>query len=149
MFKLKILLFAFLMSSFACFGQVVLIHTDTIISTEFRNLALFSSYGQEYDSPPFYIGGDSARTEFINSKRIYPECNRCKGSTVYSIITFTINEDGSLSNVVLKTGAQDCQKCDVEAIRIVMMMPKWNPAVFKGKNIKIKWDSYIPFTYLK
>ncbi|MGZ6501274.1 MAG: energy transducer TonB, partial [Bacteroidia bacterium] len=156
---MKYLTIVFLMSSFSCFAQtdenkgtikvkkmpVERKAIDTMVATSTAWISYpryfpQSSYGQEYDRRPEYIGGDSASNYFINHNRQIPDCYKCKGSTVVSIMTFTIDEDGSLSDIVLKTGAQDCKKCDEEAIRIMKLMPKWKPAVLKGQKIKIKWD---------
>lgn len=110
---------------------------------------IYSSYGQTYDRPPEYTGGIGAEKQFIETTRKYPDCYRCKGTTVGSDLTVMVNENGSLTEITLKKGATDCPKCDEEALRIIKLMPNWQVAQSKGQNIKLKWDIYISFTYLK
>ena len=165
---MRSLVLAFLILSVSCFGQTsgekgtikvkkvpVVVKT---IDSSFADLQvgwmvyrpyISSSYGQEYDRSPKYVGGDSASVNFINKTMKCPECIKCKGTSGYSALTFLINEDGSLSDISVKKGFPNSKECDEEAIRIMKLMPKWIPAQLKGKDIKIKWDFEIHFTFLK
>lgn len=83
---------------------------------------------------PQFPGGDKALVEYLNNTIKYPEeaqKQRWEGKT---LIAFTVNEDGALSNVrVLKSS---WVVLDNEALRIVKMMPKWIPATENGVNKK-------------
>ena len=160
---------AFLMLSASCFGQdtkgtikvkkvemakvdtsqISVITIDTTIGFGFFsmiNMVPKSSYGKQFDRQPQFIGDEK---RFVDGIRVYPDCYKCKGATVFTELTILVNEDGSLTDVVVKKGATDCAKCDEEAIRIVKLMPSWQPAQYQGKNISLKWDTSITFTYLK
>lgn len=83
---------------------------------------------------PSYPGGTEALMAFLDANISYPEeanKNRMEGKT---LIAFVVNEDGSISNIkVLKSS---WKILDDEAIRVVMLMPKWMPAQINGKPKK-------------
>lgn len=59
------------------------------------------------------------------------------------VCQFVVNEDGSISDIkVLKPISKEI---DEEAIRILSLMPKWNPAVHNGKPVKVKQTLVIKF----
>lgn len=51
-------------------------------------------------------------------------------------LKFVINEDGSISNVMVEKGVPYCTSCDKEALRVVKKMPNWIPAKVKGKPVR-------------
>lgn len=85
-------------------------------------------------SKPQFPGGEKALVQFLESNLRYPEEAQKQKWEGKSLIAFTINEDGSLSNIrVLKSSELIL---DTEALRIVKMMPKWIPANENGVNKK-------------
>jgi len=61
--------------------------------------------------------------------------------TVY--IEFIVWNDGSIRNVSVKRGIGG--GCDEEAIRIVMMMPKWIPGLQRTKPVNVQM--ILPVTF--
>lgn len=92
---------------------------------------------------PSYAGGDEARIQFIKNNLIYPEEAKEKGikGTVY--VTFIIEMDGSLSNIKILRGIGG--GCDEEVIRIVKLMPKWNPGKQKGTPVRVQHNMPVKF----
>lgn len=86
---------------------------------------------------------------FVNSIKVIPDCYKCKGSTVFTDLTFTVKKDGTLTDVEVAQEAKDCPACDAESIRIVKEMPKWKPAQYKGADIDYKWHTSITYIYAK
>lgn len=81
-----------------------------------------------------YNGGDKALTDYIYKSMRYPEEAQKQRLAGKSLIAFTVNEDGTISNVrVLKSSAL---LLDNEALRIIKTMPKWIPATENGINKK-------------
>lgn len=62
-------------------------------------------------------------------------------------IEFYVEKDGNISNISIVKGLHP--DCDKEAIRIVKLMPKWNPSEVDGKSIRSKWILPIEFNGLK
>ncbi len=61
------------------------------------------------------------------------------------ILGFTVNEDGSLSDIKVMRSLTPA--LDEEAIRVVKSMPKWNPAKQNGKAIKSKFTLPVTFRW--
>ncbi len=93
---------------------------------------------------PSYPGGDDARVQFMVGNIKYPETavkNKVMG-TVY--VTFVIKADGSISDVKVLRGIGS--GCDEEAVRVIKLMPKWNPGMEKGKPVDVQFNLPIKFT---
>lgn len=92
---------------------------------------------------PSYVGGDEARVKFFVENIKYPENAMKKGiqGTVY--VTFIIRSDGSVTDVKILRGIGG--GCDEEALRIVKMMPKWNPGESEGKPVDVAFNLPVKF----
>jgi periplasmic protein TonB len=89
----------------------------------------------DIQEPPTFPGGDQVWMNFIASNIKYPLMAKESGTTGTVHVRFVIEPDGSISNVtsVRPLGAG----CDEEAIRVVSMMPKWNPGKQNGKAVRV------------
>lgn len=58
-------------------------------------------------------------------------------------VTFTINEDGRISDVTLGKGIDPA--CDKEALRLISNMPPWKPGRYKGKPAKSSYTMPVVF----
>lgn len=60
-----------------------------------------------------------------------------------SVITFVVNEDGTLTDLeIAKDGKY---KTGEEALRLMKLSPAWQPAFFKGRPVKYKFRQEITF----
>lgn len=99
-------------------------------------MLLFASVFAKVDGvvKPQFPGGDKALVDFLNKTIVYPDEALKQKQEGKTLVGFTINEDGTISNVrVIKSS---WHLLDVEAVRIVKLMPKWIPAVENGVNKK-------------
>jgi TonB family protein len=92
---------------------------------------------------PSYTGGDDARIKFLVANIKYPEEALKKGTTGTVYVTFVVRADGSITNVKVLRGIGS--GCDEEAVRVVSMMPKWNPGEQKGKKVDVQFNLPIKF----
>lgn len=92
---------------------------------------------------PMYIGGQTAMMQFLSKNLQYPAEAMEKNvqGTVY--VSFIVEKDGSISNVVLKRDIGS--GCGEEAVRVVKMMPKWTPGKQKGKEVRTQF--VLPVTF--
>ena len=90
-----------------------------------------------------FPGGSAACMKFIADNLRYPkECQEGAASGRV-ILGFTVNEDGSLSDI--KAMRSITPALDEEAIRVVKSMPKWKPAKQNGKAVKTKYTLPVVF----
>ena len=66
--------------------------------------------------------------------------NNVHGKLMLSVV---VEKDGSLSDITVKKGLG--YGLDEEIVRIIKMMPKWQPAQHKGKAVRQSQTIVIPF----
>lgn len=86
------------------------------------------------DELPTFKGGQEALVNFMVENVKYPKKLAEKGinGTVY--VEFVVEKDGSVKKSKVKKGA-GYTEMDDEALRIVRLMPKWNPGIKDGKKV--------------
>jgi len=87
------------------------------------------------DVYPKYPGGDEARLWFLRKNVRYPEYALKAGIQGVVIVIFIIETDGSLSNIEVTKGIGG--SCDEEAVRVVKLMPRWEPARRNGRSVRV------------
>lgn len=86
---------------------------------------------------PQFPGGHAALFDYLAKNIRYPsQAKRAKGSSVF--VTFVVEKDGSLSNVVVARSS-DIEWLDEEGVRLIKSMPKWEPGCMKGKVVRVRY----------
>lgn len=81
-----------------------------------------------------FPGGDGAMSKFIQQNIVYPPDAAQNGIQGRALVYFEVDENGKVANVWLKKGFYT--SCDKEALRVVKMMPDWQPATNSGKPVR-------------
>lgn len=97
-----------------------------------------------FDEDPAFIGGESARLQFLRNNIKYPKMAIEAGITGTVYVGFVVEKDGSISNVTLLRGIGG--GCDEEAMRVTAMMPKWKPGLQQSVPIRGRYRMPIKFT---
>jgi Ca-activated chloride channel homolog len=93
---------------------------------------------------PEYIGGQSAMEAFIEMNLVYPSRAKASGISGTVYVQFTVNADGSLSNISVLRGIGG--GCDEEAIRVVkLMIRKWKAGKQGGRRVATQMNLPIKF----
>ncbi len=110
-----------------------------------------NSFSQDLDSiyivcddSPGFPGGDEPRLKFLQKNIKYPQMAREMGIQGKVFVTFVIEKDGSLTNAKILRGIGG--GCDEEIIRIVSIMPKWEPGIKDGKVVRTQFNMPVKFT---
>lgn len=95
------------------------------------------------EETPSFVGGQAAMYQFLSKNLKYPEValEANTQGTVY--ISFIVEVDGVISNATIKRDIGN--GCGVEALRVVKLMPKWNPGKQKGKAVRTQF--VLPVTF--
>ena len=96
------------------------------------------------EESPKYIGGDEARIKFLQNNIQYPEKAREVGISGTIIVTFVVEKDGSLTDIRILRGIGG--GCDEEAVRVIKLMPNWNPGKQRGKAVRVQFNMPVKFT---
>ena len=93
---------------------------------------------------PEFPGGSQAMFKYLAENIQYPAIakeNNIQGRVVCS---FTVNKDGSLSNIEVVLSGGDAS-LDKEAIRVIKSMPKWKPGMQLGKPVRVQYTIPVKF----
>ena len=101
----------------------------------------------EVDDYPSWIPTKDYPTpqDYIQKNARMPEIDVLMGNYGTVMIRVTIHNDGSLTDAVVVKGLSP--RLNAEALRVVVSMPKWNPAVVRHQPV-MTWIK-IPVTFLK
>jgi TonB family protein len=92
---------------------------------------------------PEFIGGNKAMYKFIGKNLKYPAEEKKKGVKGRVIVNFIVEKDGTFSNVKILRGVSE--NLDNEAIRIVKMMPPFNPGLLRDQPVRVVLNLPINF----
>lgn len=94
---------------------------------------------------PSYPGGQSAMMSFLSKNLVYPEAAQKRGAQGRVTVSFVVETDGSLTSFKVAHSADP--DLDREALRVVKMMPRWQPGKKGGKLVRVKYTVPITFKF--
>ena len=95
------------------------------------------------EKPSFNGGDDNEFSKWVNSRLVYPEIAKENGVQGRVTLQFTVNADGSVSNVKVLRGVDS--SLDKEAVRVVSSSPKWKPGKQRDRNVKVTYTFPVIF----
>jgi protein TonB len=84
--------------------------------------------------PASFHGGTSALSNWLGSHQRYPDFAVEQQISGESIVQFTVEPSGVLSNIEISTNASP--SLDYEAIRVTRNMPLWKSGEKEGKEVR-------------
>jgi TonB family protein len=89
---------------------------------------------------PEYPGGEDAMLVYLSKSIRYPAVDKKNKNEGRIMLNFTIDENGSINDIVTKTKSQNVSSAmEAEAIRVIKSMPKWTPGKSQGKAVKVSY----------
>ena len=98
---------------------------------------------QVVEQMPEFPGGMSEAMKFLAKNIKYPVAAQQAKIEGRVIVQFMVGKDGNISDV--HTVRSVSPELDAEAIRVVSMMPKWNPGKQRGKAVPVSYTMPIMF----
>ncbi len=95
------------------------------------------------DEMPLFSGGIPELRKFLANNVKYPEEAVKKKIQGKVYINFVVNKDGTVSRAKVARGVNPL--LDAEALRVVSLMPKWEPGKEKGKPVDVSYTVPINF----
>ena len=96
------------------------------------------------EEKPKFQGGDANDfTRWVNSRLQYPEIAKENGVQGRVTLQFTVNADGSVSNVKVLRGVDP--SLDQEAVRVVSSSPNWTPGRQRDRAVKVTYTFPVVF----
>jgi protein TonB len=92
--------------------------------------------------PPSFPGGSKKWLEFLQRYLQAPE-SLDPGQRIEVLVRFWVDIDGSVSRAeITKSGGNSFDK---EVLRVMKKMPKWEPAMQKGKYVAVAYQQPVTF----
>ena len=96
------------------------------------------------EQKPTFNGGDANEfTKWVHQRIEFPEVARENGISGRVFLQFTIETDGSLTNIKVLRSVDPA--LDNEAIRVVSMSPKWSPGMQRDKPVRVTYTFPVNF----
>ena len=95
------------------------------------------------DVLPKYAGGEMAMFAFLCKNVKYPESAAKDSIQGRVVVKFTVQADGAVKDASVVESV--CPALDEEAIRVVMLMPRWIPGEKDGKKVACSFSLPISF----
>lgn len=93
--------------------------------------------------PSFKGGGPNEFTKWVNQRLVYPEIAKENGVQGRVTLQFTVEKDGSVTNVKVLRGVDP--SLDKEAMRVVSSSPKWTPGRQRDRAVKVTYTFPVIF----
>ncbi len=92
---------------------------------------------------PKFPGGKQKMFKYLGEHIQYPSKAKDAGVTGTVYVSFTVEKDGSITNVKVLRGIG--AGCDEEAKRVVRNMPNWKPGEQRGKKVRVNYKLPVKF----
>jgi len=93
---------------------------------------------------PEFPGGQNKLLKYIAENIYYPPEAKAKNWQGKAVVEFVINKNGEVSNVRIKKSTQ-YQILDIEAARIILSLPRWNPGKQHNQPVFVRYSVPINF----
>ena len=97
-----------------------------------------STVASGFDKCAMYPGGENGVNTFIHKNIDYPMAAMKSGKEGNVTVRFTVNTDGSVSNVKVVKGLEP--NLDAEAVKVVSKFKGWTPAMKGGKAVTMDYE---------
>ena len=99
--------------------------------------------GDVVEHNPSFPGGQQALLEFLRENVKYPEQALKDSIEGRVVLSFVVETDGSLTDPKVVRGVHPL--LDAEALRVLKLMPRWEPGNQGGKEVRIKYNMPVTF----
>lgn len=101
-------------------------------------------FGAHPEIPAQFPGGDMALLEFVKKNVVYPSVEVDTTVQIKKVVVrFTVTEEGKITAVRIQKSAG--KPFDDEAVRVVKLLPDFEPGSLAGKRIKM--DFILPVVF--
>lgn len=95
------------------------------------------------EQQPMFPGGIEAMYKFLGQNIRYPKAAVDAGATGRVFLSFVVTETGEIQDIVVLKGIG--YGCDAEAVRVLSLFPKWEPAKQDGAPVNVRYNLPINF----
>lgn len=97
------------------------------------------------DIMPAFVGGESEMMNFIADHVVYPKKAIQNGIEGTVRIKFTVDSRGYIKDLEIINKDKLGYGCEEEALRVIRIMPRWNPGLQNGTPVPVYFNLPIKF----
>jgi protein TonB len=97
----------------------------------------------EVETPPRFPGGNKALREYLSNNIQYPVKALKKRLEGTVVLQFVVTKTGTVDDIKVLRGVHS--SLDSEAIRVVKLLPKWEPGIKDGHAVNVYY--WIPIKF--
>ena len=97
----------------------------------------------DMQNPPKFPGGDAGLMQWLNRNIQYPKVAKNRGDKGRVTVSFVIDKTGKVIHGRIERGVS--AELDAEALRIISIMPNWEPGMQNFKAVKVRY--ILPITF--
>ena len=128
-------------------NEFVFEEIDNVIDGSFQNANVeikVEDVQEVEEQMASFPGGLQELNKYLAKNIKYPQQARETGTQGRVYLTFVVEKDGSITDIkILRDIGSGCGE---EAIRVVKSMPKWTPAMQRGKKVRQQFNLPVNFT---
>jgi protein TonB len=98
---------------------------------------IYDAGGEGLEAMPEPVGGATSWSKFLQKNLRYPAVAQEQGISGRVFLSFVIEKDGHLSNIVVERGAG--YGFDEEATRVLKLAKAWKPGIQNGGPVRVKY----------
>ena len=125
----------------ATLGVEIMDYIETVEEEEVEEEAI--PFALVENKPTFQGGDANTFSKWVNSQLEYPEIAKENGIQGRVTLQFTVNTDGSVSDVKVLRGVDS--SLDKEAVWVVSASPKWKPGMQRDKPVRVTYTFPVIF----
>lgn len=96
------------------------------------------------ETQPSFPGGEEGRVAFLQENLRYPESAKNEGAQGIVFVSFVVRYDGALTDTKIIRGLHP--DLDAEVLRVVNIMPTWEPGRQRDKDVSTQFVMPVRFT---
>lgn len=96
-------------------------------------------------TPPSFVGGEAKFYNYLRKNLEYPSSAKVSGTMGLVILSFVIDEEGSITNIKVVKGINE--ELNNAAIEVLRNSPKWNPGLKGGIPFQARMQIPIQYSF--
>ena len=115
------------------YAGTILSAQDTIAKAVPKDSGVVFTY---VEVMPSFPGGEDALKEYFEKNLKHPPAETECAGVIY--VKCVVERDGTLTSIAVKKCIPACPLLETEAIRVISLMPAWEPGRMSGKNVRVE-----------
>lgn len=134
-----------IMNSFKLSWLILALSATSILASAQNDTIQEEAIFVVVEKMPEFPGGKDAMDKFFEENIVHPPRLKEEKLSGKVIVSFMVKESGKVEDAKMIQNMDDCSECGEEVLRVVNIMPPWEPAMRRGSPVSIRFN--LPVTF--